>query len=99
MKLAVVKGRAVATKQDERAEGFKLLLIQPLCWDSEKENGDELVAVDCVGAGNGEKVFFVQSREALVAIDNGDVDPVKLPPVDAAIVGIVEGYQNVLKGK
>jgi microcompartment protein CcmK/EutM len=48
--------------------------------------GDPIVAADAVGAGASEKVFWVASREAAVAFKD-------LPPVDAAIVGIVEGHQ------
>ncbi|NLO91243.1 MAG: EutN/CcmL family microcompartment protein [Elusimicrobia bacterium] len=95
MKLARVCGRVFCTRQEAAVEDKKLLLIQPLDWDTGKETGSPLVAGDCVGAGSGEKVFYVASREAIVAYQNcyeagcGTA----LPPVDAAIVGIVDGYQ------
>jgi microcompartment protein CcmK/EutM len=45
-----------------------------------------LVAVDAVGAGVGEEVFFVRGREAAFPFQ-----PVE-PPVDASIVGIVDHW-------
>lgn len=94
MKLARVCGRIFCTRQEAAMEGKKLLLIQPLDWDNGKEAGDVLVAADCVGAGAGEKVFFVASREAIVAFQNCYETGCRasLPPIDAAIVGIVDGY-------
>lgn len=86
MKLARVVGRVFCSRQDPALESKKLLLIQPLRWEDESENGDALVAADAVGAGSSEKVFWVASREAAVAFDD-------LPPIDAAIVGIVDGHQ------
>lgn len=86
MKLAQVVGRVFCARQDPGIEGKTLLLIQPLRWEDEKPLGDPLVAADAVGAGASEKVFWVASREAAVAFKD-------LPPVDAAVVGIVEGHQ------
>jgi ethanolamine utilization protein EutN len=86
MKLARVVGRVFCTRQDPALDGKKLLLIQPLDWDGEQPSGDALVAVDAVGSGSSEKVYFVAAREAAVAFPD-------VPPVDAAIVGIVEGSQ------
>ena len=47
---------------------------------------DALVAVDAVGAGVGEHVFFVRGKEASFPFY-----PVE-PPVDAGIVGIVDHW-------
>ena len=44
------------------------------------------MAADAVGAGSSEKVFWVASRDAAVAFKDA-------PPVDAAVVGIVDGHQ------
>ena len=71
-----------------------MLLIQPLDWDTDKPAGEPLVAADTVGAGAGETVFFVASREAIVAFEGWEgVTAVKsnLPSIDAAIVGIIDG--------
>ena len=86
MKLARVVGRVFCTRQVPSMEGKRYLLIQPLDWDGEKPVGDPIVAADAVGSGSSEKVYFVAARDAAVAFDDA-------PPVDAAIVGIVEGLQ------
>ena len=86
MKLARVVGRVFCTRQDKAMDGKTMLLIQPLRWEDETSVGDPIVAVDAVGAGSSEKVFWVASREAAVAFKD-------VPPVDAAVVGIVEGHQ------
>lgn len=86
MKLAQVVGRVFCARQDPGVDKKTLLLIQPLRWEDETPVGDPLVAADAVGAGASEKVFWVASREAAVAFPD-------VPPVDAAVVGIVEGHQ------
>jgi len=97
MKLAKVIGRVFCSRQCPSVDGRKLLLIQPLYWDDAQPWGDPLVATDCVGAGAGENVFYVQSREALhafIGYDGETAGKDRLPPVDAAILGIVDGYQT-----
>ncbi len=86
MKLAQVIGRVFCARQYSSMDGKTLLLIQPLRWEDEAPVGSPIVAADAVGAGASEKVFWVASREAAVAFKD-------LPPVDAAVVGIVEGHQ------
>jgi len=86
MRLAQVVGRVFCSRQEPGIEGKTLLLIQPLKWEDQSPVGDPIVAADSVGAGASEKVFWVASREAAVAFKD-------VPPVDAAIVGIVEGHQ------
>ncbi len=86
MKHAKIIGRVFCTRQYETLAGKKLLLIQPLKWEDGSETGDPLVAVDACGSGSSELVYWVASREAAVAFED-------LPPVDAAIIGIVEGHQ------
>ncbi|MET0165794.1 MAG: EutN/CcmL family microcompartment protein [Vicinamibacterales bacterium] len=83
MQLARVIGDVVATRKDSNLTGIKLLLIQPLTPQRESA-GRPLVVVDSVGAGVGEEVFFVRGKEASYPFH-----PVE-PPVDAAIVGIVD---------
>src|SRR6266545_4615743 len=61
--LAKVVGTVVATRKDEGLTGTKLLVIQPLKTDHSPA-GKPLVAVDSVGAGPGEEVFYVKGREA-----------------------------------
>jgi len=78
-------GRVVCSEKVQALEGKKLLLLQPLTWDK-KEDGDPLVALDAVGAGSGEFVFFVKAREAAVVFK-------EVPPVDATILGIIDGVE------
>ena len=85
MQLARVIGDVVATRKDENLAGMKLLLVQPLNADRQPL-GRPLVAVDSVGAGVGEHVFFVRGKEASFPFY-----PVE-PPVDAGIVGIVDHW-------
>lgn len=87
MKQGKVIGRVFCAVQCPTMDGKTLLLVEPLGWATGKPCGDPFVAADCVGAGAGEKVFYVQAREAAVAFPD-------LPPVDAAIVGIIDGQQN-----
>ena len=57
-----------------------------------------MVAGDTVGAGAGETVFFVAAREAIVAFENWESQTAvntPPPPVDAAIVGIIDGKKMV----
>jgi ethanolamine utilization protein EutN len=86
VKLARVVGRVFCSRQDPGVDKKTMLLIQPLKWEDESPVGDPLVAADAVGAGSSEKVFWVASRDAVVAFDDA-------PPVDAAVVGIVDGHQ------
>jgi len=88
MRAGIVVGRVVATKKVESLEGRKLLLIQPTDWEK-KPTGEVMVAVDTVGAGAAEFVFWVAAREAAVAC--GGTSLKDTPPVDAAVVGIIDG--------
>lgn len=88
MDLARVIGRVVCTVKDPSLKGVKLLLVQPLDGDGEAL-GRPLVALDSVGAGAGEKVFYVTGREASFAF---------LPDIvisDASIVGIVDRVDRI----
>lgn len=78
-----VIGRVVADKKYPALKGSTLLLVQPTDWKG-TESGDPLVALDSVGAGAGEFVFYVQAREAAIVKEN-------VPPVDASIVAIIDG--------
>ncbi len=83
MMLARVIGNVVATVKHDALGGCKLLLIQPIA-SSGEDRGRPLVAVDAVGAGFRETVYWCRGREASLAFDGVPV------PTDAAIVGIVD---------
>ena len=86
MFLAKVIGNVVSTQKNVRFLGSKLLLIQPYITREGKlvESGSSVVAVDSVGAGEGELVMFTQGSSARLT------DTTKDLPVDAVIVGIVD---------
>ena len=85
MLLAKVIGTVVATRKDPGLSGTTLLVIQPLKTDHTPA-GRPLVAVDSVGAGASEDVFYVRGREAAVPFLPAEV------PTDAAIIGIVDQW-------
>jgi len=85
MQLARVIGDVVMSVKDEKLVGIKLLLVQPLTPGREPA-GRPIVAVDSVGAGVGEEVFFVRGKEASFPFYPAE------PPVDAGIDGIVDHW-------
>ena len=85
MQLARVIGDVVVSRKDESLEGITLLIVQPLTPDRQPA-GRPIVAVDAVGAGVGEEVFFVRGKEASFPFHPAE------PPVDAGIVGIVDRW-------
>jgi ethanolamine utilization protein EutN len=88
MQLAIVIGDIVATQKEPAFLGITLLLIQPLNADGQ-DAGRPLVAVDSVGAGVGERVFFVRGKEASFPFQPTEV------PTDAGIVGIVDHWSTI----
>ncbi len=85
MQLARVIGEVVATMKDANLVGIKLLVVQPIA-PSGDDAGRTLVALDSIGAGVGEHVFFVRGREAAYPFY-----PVE-PPADATVIGIVDHW-------
>ncbi len=83
MQLGIVCGTLVASRKDERLNGISLLVIQPIKPDG-SATGKTLIATDSMGAGPGERIFWVKSKEAA-----NPFAPVEVP-TDATIVGIVD---------
>jgi microcompartment protein CcmK/EutM len=83
MQVARVLGEVVSTMKDPNLSGMKLLVLQPLS-GSGQASGRTLVALDSVGAGAGERVFFVRGREAAFPFYPSE------PPTDASVIGIVD---------
>lgn len=83
MYLGKVIGTIWATKKYETITGYKMQFVQPLNAELEK-TGDPLIALDTVGAGPGEIIYYVTASEAVIPLD------VDMAPVDASIVGIVD---------
>ena len=89
MFLAKVEGSVVATKKDPAMSGRKLLLLRPQLVDEKdptrfRQGVNTVVAVDSVGAGEGELVLFCQGSSARLAPN------LKSAPVDAVVIGIVD---------
>ena len=85
VQLARVIGNVVVTRKDENLADRTLLVLQPIGADGTNV-GRTLVAVDAVGAGVGETVFFVRGKEASFPFHPAEV------PADAGVVGIVDHY-------
>ena len=85
MQLARVIGNVVATIKDPGLVGLTLLVLQPLS-PTREAVGRQLVAVDAVGAGTGEEVFFVRGREASFPFLPAVV------PTDATVTGICDHW-------
>ena len=89
MFLARVEGSVVSTKKEASMNGRKLLLLRPQLVDEKdptrfRPGSNTIVAVDSVGAGQGEWVMFCQGSSARLAGGMKDA------PVDAVIIGIVD---------
>src|SRR5215510_5530483 len=90
MQLARVIGTVVATVKNDSLEGRKLLVVQTLNKNLEP-SGKPMVAVDSVGAGVGELVFWCRGKEASFPFKREDT------PTDCTIVGIVDSEQHVTR--
>jgi ethanolamine utilization protein EutN len=88
MQLARVIGTVVATVKNDSLDGRKLLVIQTLNKDLAAQ-GKPMVAVDSVGAGVGELVFWCRGKEASFPFKREDT------PTDCTIVGIVDSDAHV----
>jgi microcompartment protein CcmK/EutM len=85
MQIARVVGDVVSTVKDPALVGHKLLVLQPITPDRQAA-GRTLVALDAIGAGVGEHVFFVRGREASYPFLPAET------PTDACVVGIVDRW-------
>ena len=83
MRLGRVIGKVWATAKSPSLTGLTLFVMQPLNHDR-KPAGSPIIAVDSVGAGEDETVFWVGGAEATLAIQG------RVIPSDASIVGIVD---------
>ena len=84
MYIARVVGDVVSTHRHEHLGERKLQLIRRLDLTGEEEGG-EVIALDVIGVGVGERVLVVQEGGAARALFND-----KRIPVQAVIVGVVD---------
>ena len=92
MQLARVIGTVVATVKNDSLAGRKLLVVQTVGGKDLKPTGKPMVAIDSVGAGVGELVFWCRGKEASFPFKREDT------PTDCTIVGIVDSEQHVSRG-
>ncbi len=92
MQLARVIGTVVATQKNDSLEGRKLLVVQSLNAGL-RPQGAPLVALDAIGAGAGDLVFWCRGKEASFPFRREDT------PTDCTIVGIVDSDGHVTKGR
>lgn len=83
MLFARVIGNVVCTRKDEKLVGTKLLMVQPVDLENNPK-GNPLVAIDAVGAGEGELVLIVQGSSAR------QTKRTEGNPVDCTIMAIVD---------
>lgn len=88
MQIARVIGNVVSTVKNESLKGRKILLIQTLTADL-KPKGKPLVALDAVGAGVGELVFWCRGKEAAFPFKRDET------PTDCTIVGIIDSENHI----
>jgi len=92
MQLARVIGTVVSTVKNESLEARKLLIVQTLNADLEP-TGKPLVALDAVGAGVGELVFWCRGKEASFPFKREDT------PTDCTIIGIVDSEKHIFNSE
>lgn len=92
MFIAKVTGNLTATQKVASMVGQKLFIVEPLRVEEKgkselKSTGRTFIAVDTVGAGEGETVLIVQGSSARFT------DETKTLPIDCAIIGIIDTVQ------
>ena len=89
MFIAKIVGSLVSTQKTGSMVGSKLMMIEPYVVDPQtrdrcKTTSRSLVAVDIVGAGEGDFVLVVQGSSARMTPET------KSLPVDCAIIGVID---------
>ncbi len=92
MQLARVIGNVVSTIKNESLEGRKIMVVQNL---NEKLEpfGQPLIALDAIGAGVGELVFWCRGKEASFPFKRDAT------PTDCTIVGIGDSDSHLYIGE
>jgi ethanolamine utilization protein EutN len=83
MLLGRIIGNVVCTMKDPALIGQKLLIVQPLDRQG-RDKGRPVIALDAVGAGAGETIYWCRGKEASFPFLPADL------PTEATIVGIVD---------
>ena len=88
MQIARVIGNVVSTIKNEALDARKLMIVQTLDANL-KPKGQPLVALDAVGVGVGELVFWCRGKEASFPFKRDDT------PTDCTIIGIIDSENHV----
>lgn len=87
MILGRVVGTVVSTRKEPKISGIKFLLVEKINPETMEGKRDFLVAMDSVGAGPGEVVFYVAgSSSRMTVVTEGR-------PADATITAIVDAIE------
>ena len=87
MLLGRIIGNVVCTMKDPALVGQKLLIVQPLDRKG-RDKGRPIIALDAVGAGAGETIYWCRGREASFPFLPANL------PTEATIVGIVDSVNT-----
>ena len=90
MQIARVIGNVVSTMKNQSLHGRKLMIVQTLDADL-RPKGKPTVALDAVGAGIGELVFWCRGKEASFPFRRDEI------PTDCTIVGIIDSDKHVFQ--
>lgn len=89
MFVAKVTGSTVCTQKVDSMVGYKLLVVEPYRLDAERRDrfittARTFIAVDMLGAGEGDFVLITQGSSARLTPETSKL------PIDTIIVGIVD---------
>jgi ethanolamine utilization protein EutN len=89
MFIARVTGSVVSTQKTASMTGHKLLIVEPYRLDSQTRSslvttGRTFIAVDTLGAGEGEYVLVTQGSSARLTPETKEL------PIDAVVIGLID---------
>lgn len=92
MFVALVTGSVVATQKTDSMVGQKLLVVEPYRLDEKSRDrfvstGRTFIAVDALGAGEGQFVLVTQGSSARLTPETA------LLPVDAVVIGLIDSVR------
>ncbi|MBK8464697.1 MAG: EutN/CcmL family microcompartment protein [Chloracidobacterium sp.] len=91
MQIARVIGNVVSSVKNATLHGRKFLIVQTLDADL-NPTGKPTIALDAVGCGVGELVFWCRGKEASFPFKRDET------PTDCTIVGIIDSDAHVFQG-
>lgn len=87
MQVARVIGTVWATRKDNRLNGYKFMVLQPINLAENCDFGAPIISADIIGAGINETVLTVSGSSARLV--TGDLSAA----IDSAIIGIIDGCE------